>query len=167
MVKLCVSNGSSILGDYTNPSIQYLEALSRKVGFEAHRFAGLLRFRVLASGVQYAPFEPDHNVIGYCALHFIQRLAARQWILHDIKRNIALYWDGTSVKNVEIDREMTEMIRRCGEIPKEMLGSDEQYYQELWKSFHASIYNPSRKNLNLQRQCMPQRYWKYLVEMQI
>ncbi len=78
---------------YSNDAVRALHILSRKVNFEAHRLNGLLRFRILADGLQYAPFSADHNVIGYCADHFRHRLANRQWILHDLGRNLALYWN--------------------------------------------------------------------------
>ncbi|MEN6391847.1 MAG: DUF4130 domain-containing protein, partial [Syntrophomonas sp.] len=44
------------------------------------------------------------------------------------------------------------------------LEEDEQYYQRLWKQYYESIAIISRKNPRLQKQFMPERYWKHLVE---
>jgi probable DNA metabolism protein len=165
MVHECLARGSKATQLYTHDSIKYLDRLSQKVSFEAHRFTGLIRFRILDDGLQYAPFEPDCMVIGHLARHFKDRLENRRWILHDIRRNYALYWDGDSLQSIDIEESFTSYIRQHGEIPDSNMSEDELYYQELWKSFHTAIANKDRKNQNLQRQFMPRRYWKYLVEM--
>lgn len=91
MVCACLRHGAEVLNRYTHDSVHFLDKLSRKVRREAHRFNGLVRFRVLENGLQYGPFEPDYNVIGYCGQHFRKRLAAVSWLLHDVRRNQALY----------------------------------------------------------------------------
>ncbi|TKB10241.1 DNA metabolism protein [Desulforhopalus sp. IMCC35007] len=165
LVRQCLVYGAKATQLYTHDSIRHLDKLSQKVGSEAHRFTGLIRFRILEDGLQYGPFEPDCNVIGYCAQHFRERLKNQSWILHDIRRNHALYWDRDSLQSIDIDESFTSHVRQYGEIPESSLSEAERYYQKLWKSFHAAIANQERKNLNLQRQFLPQRYWKYLVEM--
>ncbi len=164
MVQECLVRGAQATQLYTHESIRYLDKLSQKVSFEAHRFTGLIRFRILEDGLQYAPFEPDCNIVGLGALHFRQRLRNIRWILHDIRRDYALYWDGDSLQSIDIDKDFTSHVRQYGEIPDSKLSEDERRYQKLWKSFHSAIANPDRKNLDLQRQFMPRRYWKYLVE---
>lgn len=39
------------------------------------------------------------------------------------------------------------------------------YWEDLWRLYHRSINNESRYNPRLQRQFMPERYHKYLTEM--
>lgn len=165
MVQECLARGAQATQLYTHESIRHLDKLSQKVSFEAHRFTGLIRFRILENGLQYAPFEPDCNIIGHCALHFKQRLPNIRWILHDIRRDHALYWDEVSLQSIDIDEDFTRHVRQYGELPESRLNEDELHYQELWKSFHTAIANADRKNPQLQRQFMPRRYWKYLVEM--
>ena len=41
---------------------------------------------------------------------------------------------------------------------------DEEYYQKLWQGFFDNIAIKNRNNPGLQRQLMPKRYWKYLIE---
>ncbi|WP_136808720.1 TIGR03915 family putative DNA repair protein [Desulfosediminicola flagellatus] len=165
MVKECLSRGARATKMYTHDSIRHLDTLSRKVAFEAHRFTGLIRFRIFEDGLQYAPFEPDCNIIGYCAQHFKTRLKNQQWILHDLRRNHALFWDRSCLRTIDIDEDFTKHIQEHGEIPDSRMTSEERYYQDLWKTFHTAIANRDRENLNLQRQFLPQRYWKYLIEM--
>jgi len=164
MVQACLKSGGGITHCYAHDSVRYLDKLSRKVGREAHRFEGLIRFRILEDELQYAPFEPDCNVIGYCARHFKNRLKNTRWILHDIRRNLAVYWDGQSLEYIDIDKDFSEQVQTGGEVPEHMLSGSEKHYQRLWQLFHTAISNKDRENLALQRQHMPHRYWKYLVE---
>lgn len=165
MVLTCLQHGSKATQVYTNDSIRYLDTLSRKVSFEAHRLTGLIRFRILENELQYAPFEPDHLVIGHLARHFQHRLSGRKWILHDIRRNIGLYWDCKDIQSIAIDRDFTTHVQQYGDIPDTLKTDEEQHYQHLWKSFHHTITIADKTNPALQRQFMPKRYWKYLVEM--
>ena len=164
-VRYSLARGTGAASDITHDSIAHLHKTARKVSFEAHRFTGLIRFRILEDGLQYAPFEPDHNILGYLAKHFSKRLQNRRWILHDVRRKTGAYWDGSSLHEAAVDHDFTSHVTKTGEIPDSQLTETEKYYQGLWKSFHNQISNPNRKNLNLQRQHMPKRYWKYLTEL--
>lgn len=166
MVEECLLHGTNATENFTNDSIKYLNAVSERVFFEMDRYTGLLRFRILEDGLQYAPFEANHNIIGYLADHFKTRLQSRRWILHDIHRNYALYWDTASIQTVDMDGGFTAHVRQYGEVPEDQLHETEQYYQDLWKIFHKTIAISNRENPKLQAQFMPQRYWKYLIETQ-
>jgi len=163
-VRISLTRGRKVLQLHANDSVRGLHTLARKVDFEADRLNGMLRFRILADGLLYGPFTADHNVIGYCAGHFRTRFANRKWILHDLGRNFALYWDTNLLQPVEIDAEMSEHLRRFGELPPSQLTDAERYYQQLWRIFHATIANPDRENKVLQGHFMPRRYWHFLVE---
>ncbi len=165
MVQACLTSGGRVTQCYTHDAVISLQKLCRKVEWEIHRFEGFIRFRILDNGVQYAPFEPDCNIIGYCALHFKRRLNTTRWILHDIRRNLAVYWDSESLQYIDIEKEFSEHVQTGGEVPEHMLSSTEKQYQQLWQLFHNAIANNDRENLVLQRQHIPRRYWKYLVEL--
>ncbi len=165
MVRESLQYGESVLYWHTHDSVDFLHKLSRKVRREAHRFNGLVRFRILEDGLQYAPFEPDYNVIGYCAQHFRKRLANYSWVLHDVRRNQALYWDGSSCQSIYIDEGFSSQVRTSGELPQKHLCQSEIHYQRLWNYFHEAIAIKERRNPLLQRQYMPSRYWKYLPEI--
>jgi len=163
-VGLCLRQNKSAVTYHAHNSVRLLDEMSRKVSFEAHRLSGLIRFRILADELQYGPFSSDHNVIGFCAAHFRRRLASRRWILHDLGRNIGLYWDTKELHPVSLDEEISAYVTQHGELPATELTADELYYQRLWRGFYQAINNPGRENKQLQRQLMPRRYWKYLVE---
>ncbi len=46
------------------------------------------------------------------------------------------------------------------------ISQEERKYQELWKTFVKAISIETRKNLKVQKQFMPRRYWKNMLEME-
>ncbi len=164
-VQLCLRRGRQALSCETHAAVAHLKDLSHAVAREAHRYKGLIRFRILADELHYGPFEPRYNTISLCARHFRRRLAGCRWMLHDLQRNTALYWDTVDVQAVEIDAGFACHVAARGEAPAEQLSGKEREYQQLWRAFHSAISNPGRHNPQLQQQCMPKRYWKYLTEM--
>lgn len=127
--------------------------ISRRVGLEVHRMMGFVRFRQVEGGIFYAPVSPDNNVVELLAPHFAQRLSDQQWIIHDVKREIAALYN---LKRWIIS-EFT-----AGEIPRAT--EDERQYASLWKELFNTLEIKSRTNRKLQRQLLPRRYWDYLTE---
>lgn len=130
--------------------------LARKVGIEKHRLLGLIRFRDVGNEIFYAPIQPDHNIVGLLAPHFVKRLACQRWIIHDITRSLAAVYNKEEWDIIDFS------------LPKSYpLAPDEEItYQTLWKSYFVNISITERTNLRLQKSFMPQRYWKWLVEKQ-
>ena len=159
-MRLTLARGESIDGYLTHPHVRRVVMTARRVGGEAHRLKGLLRFRELRSGLLWAPVEPDANVVVLLALHFRRRLSGQHWLIHDLKRQVAVAWDGHKLEWLE-----GEGLRgRLAEVQPDALSAAETGYQELWKTFFRSIAIPERINPELQRRNMPRRYWKHLVE---
>jgi len=130
------------------------EQISLKVAGERHRLMGLLRFQLLQKNIYYAAIEPDHNIVELLAPHFAARMSDQNWVIHDVRRDLA------AIYNQE------EWIATRFTLQQRLeLAQEEDYYRELWKQYHQAISIKSRTNPRLQRQCMPQRYWKHLVEM--
>ncbi|AOY76115.1 TIGR03915 family putative DNA repair protein [Clostridium formicaceticum] len=131
-----------------------LHKLSQKVSKEAHRMTGLLRFQKLETDIYYAEIEPDHNITALLAPHFARRMADQNWIIHDVKRDLAALYD----KEKWV---MTEG-KLQGEI---VLDEEEMQYQGLWRKYFKAIAIKNRKNPRLQKAYMPKRYWKHLIEL--
>ncbi len=145
--------GRDVLNYQTNPHVRAANEVYRRVSYERHRYLGLLRFKMLEGGVLYATIEPDHNIISMLGGHFSQRMSSEYWIIHDVKRNIAVFYN----KEQWIIRSLNESIDL-------RFDENEQSYQELWKTYYKHISIPNRKNLRQKRAYMPTRYWKHLVE---
>jgi probable DNA metabolism protein len=145
--------GSKLDLHLTNDKVHRVHRLGQKVRTEKHRLLGLLRFQLLKGNIYYAAVEPDHNVIELIAPHFARRMASQNWIIHDLKRDLAAVYNQQEWVSTSLTlKQRMEMER------------EEEYYQMLWKQYYESIAIPSRINPKLQKRCMPQRYWKHLVE---
>ncbi len=143
---------------FKNKWVEQIIKTCEKVSKEVHRLKGLLRFKKLNTTVFYAPLMPDYNIIQFLAPHFKNRMSDQYWVIHDLKRDKAVYYD---TKNWEV------LNLEPGEINKiedKDLSDDEKHYQELWKTYFKNIAIKERKNLKQQKQFMPQRYWQNLIE---
>jgi probable DNA metabolism protein len=138
------------LGD---PDIHALYKLYNRVARESHLLVGLLRFMELESGIYYAQFEPTHNIITLLIEHFKARLPDQTWVIHDLKRSIGVFFDQKDVYIKPLETpDFVELSKR------------EHQYQAYWKTYFQHIAIPERDNPRQQRNFMPQKYWRYLVE---
>jgi len=145
--------GSNVDLYLTDDRVFKVHDISRRVEFETHKMLGFVRFKLLEGDVYYAPVRPDNNLVELLAPHFAERLSDQNWIIHDVRRNVAALFNKKDwlVSDFTLD-----------ELPA--AASVEMDYQKLWKEFFNTIAIPSRNNPRLQRQFMPRRYWKYLTE---
>ncbi len=147
--------GKKVVNYIQDPHIHQIIDLNRRVGFEVHRFMGLLRFQEISKGIFYAGYEPDHNITVLLAPHFTERLSSQPFIVHDKKRNLCAVFDGQELL----------MTDQPPLIPDKKTGSEDEY-AALWKTFFKTIAIAERKNPRTQMQFMPKRYWKNLIEFQ-
>lgn len=132
--------------------VQWIHTQSRRVSFEAIRFEGFVRFRALGE-VLCAQIEPHYDILELLGKHFADRLPREKWMILDKKREKALmgvekkWWIqlGVEIKDLSID------------------GDD---YEVLWKMYFENIAIKERTNLRQQRQFMPKKYWKNIIEME-
>ncbi|QJR21254.1 DUF4130 domain-containing protein [Brevinematales bacterium NS] len=151
---LLKEKGNTIRRALHHEVIHKVMKIRRAYFFEIHRFQGLVRFREIG-GWLYGPIEPTYHILPYLWTHFRRRLPHERWILHDVGRDVAVLFD-------------KEIHWASGFVLQDTLphleSEKEKEIQTLWKSFYQSIAIPERKNPRQQRQMMPKKYWKYLVE---
>jgi len=145
--------GSKIDDYQTNSAVRDLEEIYHKVRIEVHRFLGLARFKQLQNGIFYCQIEPDHNIIALMAPHFVSRIPSERWIIHDISRGVAVFYD---------TREWT--IRFIDKPEGIVLNENEESYQDMWREYYKSATIQSRRNIRQKKSYMPVRYWKNLIE---
>jgi len=131
-------------------TLAVLNAAAR-VQFEIHRMMGLLRFFPDANGVYIAKCAPDNLILPALGEYFTERFGETAWAVIDEKRDLILR---------RLHGEQTKVLTHDGN--PAVCGGDE--WEDLWQHYHKTINNESRKNPALQRQFMPERYWKYLPE---
>jgi probable DNA metabolism protein len=137
----------------THPAVKPLHDAASRVGFEAHRMMGLLRFHRTKQDWYCAVIEPLYYILPLLAEHFASRMADARWLIHDRGRGLTAAFEGGE----------------WGIVPGRLIDTvkmhdDEEKYQQMWRRYFDAMAIESRLNPNLQRHFMPKRYWKYLVE---
>ncbi len=155
----------SIETDYGDADVLALTQSSQKVKKEAMRIMQFIRFQHTRDGLYFCGIEPRYDVIPLVIGHFQKRFADQKWLLYDLKRNYGVYYGIEKVEEVVISRKNFHSL--TGQVKSDLLEEGEEFYQKLWKSYFSHINIKERKNLRLQRQHMPRRFWKYLPEKQI
>jgi len=140
--------------DRGDPDVITVLKAAYKVQHEIHRLTGFLRFKPDRDGVYIAHCSPDHFILPALAEHFSMRFGETPWAIIDEKRGFCLF------------REKGEDVRLVKTDPQTVSNSTESdSWEGLWRLYHHSVNNESKKNLRLQRQLMPERYHKYLTEL--
>lgn len=152
-LKLGWKMGSRVDLHLSDDTVFRIMDINRRLELEVHRMLGFVRFRQVEGGIYYAPISPGNNLVELLAPHFANRFSDQNWIIHDVKREIAALYN----KRMWI---MTEFSAE--DIPQNT--NDEMQYSELWKVFFKTLAIQSRTNPKLQRQLLPRRYWRHLTE---
>lgn len=160
-IRLGFKIGKTLDLHLTNETVLTMHKAASKVTSEVHRLLGLLRFKKIKGDIYYAAVEPDHNVISLLSPHFVERLRDQYWIIHDLKRGLAAVYDKRTFR--------IEHIYSKGNEPFNVMGIKEVDvdFEDLWKLYFKHITIESKRNINLQKQHMPKRYWGHLIEKTI
>jgi probable DNA metabolism protein len=167
-LRLLFAQGERVTRNFANSSVFKIQRTCEKVTHEMERMNGFIRFRKLSQGIYYAPIAPDHNVIQLIAPHFKARFSDQLWLIHDTTRNTGIYYDGQQCRFIPWIEMSDEIIAASTPfVAREELAVYDQReldYQKIWNQYFQNIAIPERQNKRQQRQRMPERYWRYLVE---
>ena len=152
-VRMCLKYGKAADRHMTVHCVDFVLTASHNTGHEAHKYTGFVRFSELDSGVFYGEIEPVHNVLPILAQHFVKRYVSLAFVLHDIKRHIAVVYDGRDC-----------VIRETKKLPSLTYSEDEEYCRELWKQFYRTAGIKDCHNEKCRMTLMPKRYWRHLTE---
>lgn len=158
-----------------HPDVFAVQELETKVYAERHRYLGILRFSVIVSGggrsetpnpdgqmemendqpgeVLYAQVEPDNDLLELMVEHFLDRYRSEPFIIHDLKREKAVFASGGQWYIAPLERGVTVQLAQ-GEI----------FYRAMWKRYFEAIAIRERTNPRCQKAYMPIRYWSHLTE---
>lgn len=164
-MRLGFQKGAIVDSLHATSAVYDVQQMEKKVANEQHRLLGLIRFSALqekrtrqtdcsdSREILYAAIDPDHNVLELIADHFAERLKEETFILHDLKREKAVFCQKGRWYLGELPRD-----------PHFIIAEDELAYRCLWKKYFETIAIEERKNAACQKRCMPVRYWKNLTE---
>lgn len=155
-IKLGFKIGKDIDLHLHNDIVLGIQNINRKVTYECHRMLGFVRFKSTDS-MYYSLIEPDHNILSLIASHFSERLPNENWIIHDLKRDLAVFYNKKEWVITPFNKERAEAFFST---------KDSELYETLWKEFFKTIAIDNRINPKLQKRLMPARYWKHLTEIE-
>lgn len=149
--------GKSVDRLLTHKHVLPIRKLAQKVRSEAHRMKGFVRFTQVREGFYYARLEPDHNVLPLIAPHFADRFSDQDWIIHDTRRGRAIIHDSSLKQWITAELDL---------LGNPEFSVEEKFFQQLWKKYFARIAIEERLNPKLQRQNLPLKYRRFLVEVE-
>ncbi|MCX6230150.1 MAG: TIGR03915 family putative DNA repair protein [Bacteroidetes bacterium] len=161
-LKLVFESNYNVSINYREESVLKMKQIQRKVLREAHRMLMFVRFQKTNDNIFFAPIEPNYDVIPLIGRHFKNRFRDQVWIIYDTKRDYGIYYDLKTVEEIKLTLE--NISKASGKINASLLEEKEETYQILWKSYFDAINIKERKNLKVQMQFMPKRFWHYLPE---
>jgi probable DNA metabolism protein len=152
-----LEDSKDIMNVLTNRNVLKVFELCRRVTAEAHLLQGFIRFRELKGGGLYAEITPKSQVLTCLAEYFENRYPLENWLIYDKTHKMSLvHAKGKPCFLMALDGINQEEIAN--------LASHEDMYQELWEVFFNSVSIKERESYKLQRNNLPLRYRKNMVE---
>lgn len=162
-IRYIIDNPPGVINNLGNLDVLSVEQIARKVLKEAHRLQQFIRFQKTADNMFFAICEPEYNTLPLIKHHFTNRYADQTWLIYDKKRKYGLYYDLRTAQEIQFAEE-PKFINQNNIIDEKAADKEEQLYNDLWKNYYRHITIAERKNSKLQKQFMPVKYWKYLIE---
>ena len=165
-----------IARNFADPDVLNVTNIARRVLHEQLRMKQFIRFQKAKDGTYLAVVAPDHNVLPLITDHFSDRFNDQAWLIYDAKRHYGYYYDGGTgaqgcggTKPIRITFENEAAVPfslENGKLNEDVLSSDDQLLQDLWRTYFKAICIKERMTPRKQLQDMPRRYWKYMTEKQ-
>jgi probable DNA metabolism protein len=141
--------------------------IARRVLHEQLRMKQFIRFQKAKDGTYLAVVSPDHDVLPLITDHFCDRFNDQSWLIYDAKRHYGFYYHDRTVIRITFEDEAAVPFNLAnGKLDDEVLSSDDQLLQNLWRTYFKAICIKERMNPRKQLSDMPRRYWKYMTEKQ-
>lgn len=151
-LRQAVAQNAPVRGMLALPEVRKAMDYAKRVGSEAERLRGFLRFHETADGLFYAATSPDNDVVDLLAPHFFARFKKTPFVLHDVKREKACLSDGR-----------TTLVTKASDA-QILFSENEERFLALWSKYYQTIYIPARKNERQMKNYMPVRYWRFMPE---
>jgi DNA polymerase len=137
------------------------DSYARAVSRDLHKMKAFVRFRAVedddGNGPRYiAWFEPDHHIVEHVSGFFRRRFGGMRWSILTPDR--CVHWEGEGQGSGEV-------WFTPGVDPD--AAPREDAYEDAWRLYYRSIFNPARLKVRAMLSEMPQKYWKNLPEARL
>lgn len=135
------------LEDEADPLVRRLQVLAKEVRRDIHKMHAFVRFREV-DGRFVAFFEPEHHIVRRSASFFVNRFTNMRWSI--LTPELSIHWDGHM------------LTESPGATRAEAPTGDR--FEETWRTYYASIFNPARLKVGAMLKEMPKKYWRNMPE---
>ena len=152
--------------NFADQDVLSVTNIARRVLHEQLRMKQFIRFQKAKDGTYLAVIAPDHNVLPIITDHFKDRFNDQPWLIYDAKRHYGYFYDGSNdAIRITFENETAlPFDLGNGKLNDDVISSDDQLLQDLWRTYFKAICIKERMNPRKQLNDMPRRYWKYMTE---
>lgn len=147
-----VLNGErDLLEIASDPLVHRIDTMVRAVRRDLHKMYAFLRFRRMKGEnlERFAAwFEPEHFILEASAPFFIDRFGSLDWTI--LTPLGSMHWDRKELS--------------FGPPARREDAPSEDSFEEGWRGYYESVFNPARVNPTAMRAEMPKKYWRNLPE---
>lgn len=140
-----------LMEDASDPDIHRAALMAKAIGRDIHKMHAFVRFREVddGDGTSFvAWFEPEHHIVEAASAHFVDRFASMRWAILTPERSAT--WDGEAL--------------RFGPGGTRDAVPDTDRFDDHWRAYYRSIFNPARLKISAMTKEMPKKYWHNLPE---
>lgn len=140
-----------LLNMAVDPDVHRANALAKSVRRDIHKMHAFVRFKHTKAGdedVYVAWHRPEHLIVRPATPFFARRFGDRRWSIFTPEGSA--HWD---LKTLTFGPGMPQ---------SEFLARDD--WDEVWKTYYKSIFNPARMKIKAMKAEMAPKYWGGLPE---
>lgn len=141
------------LFNINNSEVFFLQNLEKELFRSIHKMYGFTRFEELEDNSLYAKIDTKYNLVYFLGKHFFKRLNNQDFIIHDLKRELAF---------VKIGQKTS--IEKVIDFKQPNLSENEEKFTKLWNRFFNAVTIESRENKKCQQNFVPFIYRTYMTE---
>jgi DNA polymerase len=147
-----VLNGERELLDIaSDPLVHRLTLMARAIRRDLHKMHAFVRFRQVETegGERFVSwFEPEHHILEAAAPFFVERFGSLRWSI--LTPRGSAHWDRQALT--------------FGPPARREDAPEDDAFEEGWRGYYESTFNPARVNPTAMRAEMPKKYWRNLPE---
>jgi len=140
-----------LLEDASDADIHRASLMAKAIGRDIHKMHAFVRFKEVEDedGRAFmAWFEPEHHILDAASSHFVRRFASMRWAILTPERSA--FWSGDDL--------------RFGPGASRDAVPAEDRFDDLWRGYYRSIFNPARLKISAMTKEMPKKYWHNMPE---
>lgn len=153
-----VHENSRLLENAIDPDVAEFLLLEKSVRRDIHKMHAFVRFKkrvVNDEEIYVAWHQPEHIIVRKTASFFMKRFGDKKWSI--FTPDESAHWDMKVISYSE------------GVLQNdfEHQGRGRDPFDEVWKSYYKSIFNPARIKIKAMKAEFPEKYWASLPEAEI